>query len=186
MKQVLRLAGISLMTAGLFSPLTAQAQAVGTVPQLDLRRVVGSWYEIAKLPNKREKKCVSNGMMLYAMGDKARTFQIVDACSLKDGNTDAQNATGKLLDKNDDGRFKVTYIWPFSTKYSVIALGPDYEWALVGAPNHKSLWVLSRTSTMPPETLAEIEGKAAAQGFDLSKMVMVPQRLKSRALVPSK
>jgi apolipoprotein D and lipocalin family protein len=65
----------------------------------------------------------------------------------------------------------VTSIWPFARKYWVLAIGEAYDWALVGDPNHKSLWVLSRTNTVTPELLEEIERRAVAEGFDIAKLV---------------
>jgi lipocalin len=55
----------------------------------------------------------------------------------------------------------------------VLATGPNYEWALVGSPNHKTLWVLSRTATLPAETYQQIVSQAAAQGFKTAKLLTV-------------
>jgi apolipoprotein D and lipocalin family protein len=153
----------------------AEAQSGSAVPQLDLDRLMGTWYEIARLPTKAEKHCVSDAMVLYAVGDKPHQFQVVNSCQIKNGSTDPRNATGKVADKLGGGRLKISYLFPFSSKYWVLAMGPEYEWALIGSPNHKTLWVLSRMSSMKPELLAEIEAKAAAQGFNTSKLVMVEQ-----------
>jgi apolipoprotein D and lipocalin family protein len=153
-----------------------RGQSVTAVPQFDLNRFTGTWYEMARLPNGREKECVSDVFELIALGDKPHTFQVVLSCMTKGGYTDARNANGKPQDKKSpDGRLKVSYLWPFSSKYWVLALGPKYEWALVGNPNHKELWLLSRTKTMMPEVLAEVEAKAAAEGFPVGKMVVVRQ-----------
>ena len=35
------------------------------VPELDYKRYAGTWYEIARLPNRFEKKCVSNVTELH-------------------------------------------------------------------------------------------------------------------------
>ncbi len=81
--------------------------------------------------------------------------------------------SGKVADTLGDGKLKVSYLWPFSQKYWVLAVGPEYTWALVGNPNHKELWVLSRTETMNPEMLEEIKSKAAAEGFEGAKLIQV-------------
>ena len=62
-----------------------------------------------------------------------------------------------------------------STPYWVLATGPAYEWALVGSPKHKTLWILSRTSTLDPAVLMQIKSTATAQGFDLTKLITVAQ-----------
>jgi apolipoprotein D and lipocalin family protein len=80
------------------------------------------------------------------------------------------------MDAAGDGRLRLSRWLIFHTKYWVIATGPTYEWALVGNPNHKSLWVLSKTATMQPDTLAQIEAKAAAAGFSTARLVKVAHR----------
>ncbi len=114
--------------------------------------------------------------MLFALGDKANHIQLVTSCKTKAGYTDARNADGKAQDKLGDGKLKLG-IWPFSRKYWVLATEPDYQWSLVGSPNHKTLWIYSRKPVMSPDVLAEVRAKAASQGFALDKLVMTPQGL---------
>ncbi len=49
-----------------------------------------------------------------------------------------------------------------------------YGSALDGSPNHKTLWVLLRTPP-PPETLAEMKGKAATE-FDRGTLARMVRR----------
>lgn len=177
-KWVLRMRmAAGMMMLGLLLPAAGMAagQVVSAVPRLDLNRYMGAWYEVARYPDKREKRCVSDAAVLYAPGDKPHRFSVVTSCRIQGDNPDAWNASGKM-DKSGDGRLTESFLWPFYAKYWVLAVGPAYEWALVGSPNHKTLWVLSRTAVMKPEVLAEVEAKAGAEGFDPAKLVMVSQR----------
>jgi apolipoprotein D and lipocalin family protein len=171
MNRVLLVGGALLF--GLLSSLTrtADGQTVSAVPNLELSRYIGAWHEIARLPNNVERKCVGSPVVLLALGEKSDRFQMVTSCRMRGGNPDTKNANGKI-DKSAGGKLKVTSIWPFARKYWVLAVGEAYDWALVGDPNHKSLWVLSRTSTVTPELLDEIEKRAVAQGFDMAKLVI--------------
>ncbi len=153
---------------------TALAQAATPVPQLDFQRFTGGWYRLASSPLKPYKRCISDSVVLYAVDYKPGRFTIVTSCQTKSGAPESRNAKGKL-DKNNDGRMKITYMWPFSTKEWVLALGPDYAWALLGTPRHKSFWILSRSATLPPDTMAEIKARAVAEGFDPSKLVPIAQ-----------
>ena len=159
------------------TPLLASAQAPTPVPKLDLNRLTGTWYELYHLPSKAEKKCVSDASVLYALGDKPGRIQIVFTCLLKDGASNVQNKDGRLADKAGDGKLKIPGFLPYflAKKYWVLATGPDYEWALVGSPNHKSLSILSRSQTLPPATLSDIQSRAAAQGFPVARLIQVPQ-----------
>ncbi len=168
--------GIGFASSLVASLPGAAAQSVTPAPQLDLNRFVGVWYEEARLPNKPEKNCVRDAEVLYALADKPARLQIVNTCQIKDGSTNARNSTARRADKTQDGKLKVTTLFPFTKPYWVLAVGADYDWALVGSPNHKTLWVLSRTPVLPQDTLTQAEAKAAAQGFDTARLIPVAQR----------
>ncbi len=158
-------------------PHRAAGQTAQPVSTLDLTRFEGEWYEVAHLPTKSEKHCVRDTIVLYAARYKPRQFQVVTTCKTKQGFSDVKNMNGKRADKSSDGKLKVTTIWPFCVQEWVLALGDNYEWALVGSPNHKLLWVLSRSPSLAPEVLIAIEAKATAQGYEASRLVAVPQQL---------
>ena len=56
--------------------------------------------------------------------------------------------------------------------YWVIALDPDYYWALVGGPSRKYLWVLSRQPSMPKEQFDRLVTEAARRGYPVDRLVM--------------
>ena len=148
----------------------AWGQAATAVPQLEMKRFTGVWYEVARIPRKKDK-CATDALAIYTAGDKAGRWALVNSCKAKDGSIETKNGTVKRQDKKGgDGRLKVAYTWPFYGKQWVLAVGPEYEWALVGSPNHKMLAVLSRTSTLGAEAMAGIKAQAAA-----GKMVALPQ-----------
>ena len=154
--------------------MNVRAQAVTAVPKLDLNRFSGVWYEVARLPNKRQKRCAGNVQMLFALGDKANHIQLVKSCKTKAGYTDANNVDGKTQDKDGDGKLKLGF-WVFGRKYWVLAIEPDYQWSIVGSPNHKDLWIYSRKPGLTPEIMTEVRSKAASQGFAPDKLVMTMQ-----------
>lgn len=152
----------------------AAAQPAHAVPQLDTHRFMTTWYEIARFPVRAERRCLGDAMMLFAPGDKRNTLQLVTSCSIANGNSESWNAHGKL-DASGGGKLTISRIWPFHANYWVLAIGPDYNWLLLGAPNHKQLWVLSKTTTLTDDILADIQSRAAAQGFSPAKLVKMPQ-----------
>ena len=54
----------------------------------------------------------------------------------------------------------------------IIRTAPDYSYALVGEPGRRYLWVLSRTPQMDQATYRQLTESAAAQGFDINKLVL--------------
>jgi apolipoprotein D and lipocalin family protein len=153
----------------------AVAQSVTPVPSLDASRFLGTWFEIARLPDGAEKKCVGDAFMTYASDYKKGSFQIVDSCKRKDGTQNVRNRNGKRADKIGDGKLKVQTIWPFSAKYWIVGVGPDYAWALLATPNRKKLWVLSKTAVLPADQLLAANAMASSQGFNVGKLVTVSQ-----------
>ena len=148
----------------------AHGQGVTAVSTFDLNRYMGVWFQVARLPVKAQKRCVSDDMVLYALGDKSNSFQVGISCQQKNGAPDTWDMAGKMDKKTMDGRLKLSHLVLFSTKYWVLATGPNYEWALVGSPNHKTLWVLSRTVSLDPQIVTQIEAKASAEGFNTAKL----------------
>jgi apolipoprotein D and lipocalin family protein len=153
----------------------AIAQGVTPVPSLDAGKFLGTWFEIARLPNKAEKKCVGDAFMTFATDYKVGHFQIVDSCKRPDGTQNVRNQSGKRADKTGDGKLKIQTIWPFSARYWIVGVGPDYGWALLATPNRKKLWVLSKTAELPADQLAAAEAVASAQGFNTGKLIGVSQ-----------
>ena len=150
---------------------TAAWGQVTAVPKLDFPKFAGAWYQIAKFPTKKEKACAANAVVMFTKSEKAYRFDVVRSCTTKDDTADAVNMVGRMEDKSGDGRLRVGLFWPLLKRYWVLATGPDYEWALVGDPQRKTLWVLSRKTTLSSDDLAAAKAKAQAEGFDVSKLV---------------
>ena len=173
MKKAFSVTAILVTTSLAFG--SAFGQAVRAVPTLDFNQFTGSWYEIARLPTKREKICTGDVVEVIALGDKSKQLQIVTSCTTNKGYTEVRNATAETQKKRSDGELKVTYIWPFSEKNWVLDVAPDNAWVLIGSPNHKELWVYSRTTALSQDVLTMIEQKAASEGFNTAKLINTPQ-----------
>jgi apolipoprotein D and lipocalin family protein len=176
MNRPLRIAATSLLLLSALIAIAprATAESASAVPKLDPNQILGTYYVVARYPIKREKQCLGKELVLYALGDKKRSIQIVTSCQMKADNSIGWNASGRLS-KAGDGKIKLAWIWPFTVKYWILDLAPDASWALAGSPNHKSLWILSRASTLSPEALAHIESTATTQGFNTAKLIQIKQ-----------
>ena len=151
------------------SSAAALAQTpVASVPAVDLARYSGKWFEIASFPMFFQRNCVADATAEYAAAaDGALTVH--NRCRTESGFDDA---TGKatVVEGYGNSRLKVSFFWPFKADYWVVGLDPDYRWAVVGNPNRKYLWLLSRTPQLPPALLEAALAAASAQGFDLSQL----------------
>ncbi len=145
-----------------------------TVPQVDLGRYVGRWYEIARYPNRFERKCDRDVTAEYSI-KRNGDIRVVNSCVKISGDVTQSIGAAKVVDKSTNAKLKVTFFWPFYGKYWIIALGWDYDYAVVGEPSRKYLWILSRNPQMPADLYREITGRLAAKGYDASKLVKTRQ-----------
>ncbi len=150
------------------TPALAETSPVQTVPAVDLARYVGKWYEVAAFPMFFQRNCAGDTTAEYAFrpdGD----ISVVNRCRTEDG-FDEATARAWAVEGSGNARLKVSFFWPFRADYWVIGLDSGYRWAVVGNPERKYLWILSRTPKLPQDQLESALASARAQGFDLAQL----------------
>ncbi|KPC49102.1 lipocalin family protein [Amantichitinum ursilacus] len=166
---------IALLLATFATQVTpAWAEDVHSVPQVDIKRYLGKWYEIAHYPMYWQRKCVADTTATYGVGEDGK-ITVDNKCRKEDGNFDESKGTAVSVPNSGNAQLKVTFFWPFSGDYWVIGLEPEYRWAVVGTPNHEYLWILARAPKLSAEELKAAQDAAVAQGFALDKLVYTPQ-----------
>ncbi len=152
------------------------AQTLQTVPYVDLKKYAGKWYEIASFPQRFQKNC-NWTTAKYTLTDEG--FVIVENRCNKDSINGKQSSIkGKafVVKNSGNAKLKVQFFWPFNGKYWIIDLAEDYSYAVVGHPNKKYLWILSRTATMNENTYQQIISRIKEKGFDISKIKLTKQK----------
>lgn len=163
-----------LLTVVLCAPGWSLAQpAVQSVPSVDLGRYVGKWYEIANFPMFFQRNCKADTTAEYAIKSDGNV-SVTNRCKTDSG-VDEAVGTATVVPDSNNSRLKVTFFWPFKADYWVIGLDADYRWAVVGNPNRKYLWVLSRTPQLPQAELDAALQSAKQQGYDLTQLQYTPQ-----------
>lgn len=167
----LALAALAAVGALLASRATAASNPpLQTVERVDLARYAGVWYEIARYPNRFQKGCAGS-MATYTLRDDGEV-DVVNSCrSDKDGSPRQVKGRAWSVDPVSNSRLKVSFFWPFRGDYWIMELGREYEYVVVGTPNRKYLWVLSRTPVMADELYGAIMERVRGQGFDPERMV---------------
>jgi apolipoprotein D and lipocalin family protein len=152
------------------------------VPTLDLERYAGVWYEIARLPNRFQKKCAHSVVARYELRDDGR-LNVVNECVEEDGTVSRAKGVARLSDPEaPPSRLKVRFAPAFLSflsavwgDYWVIDLAPDYSYAVVGEPKRRYLWILARSPQLPEPLYEEILARAA-RFYDVSGVVRTEQR----------
>ena len=138
------------------------------VPHVELERYLGKWYEIAHLPASFQKDCTETAAT-YTLS-KDDTISVLNECT-RNGKMKRAKGKAKVVDKNSGAKLKVTFFWPFYGDYWIIDLGEDYEYAVVGTPNRKYLWILSRTPQMDEKLFSRLVDSAKSKGFDTNNLI---------------
>ncbi|MDA3884219.1 MAG: lipocalin family protein [Candidatus Delongbacteria bacterium] len=145
-----------------------------TVDNVDIEKYSGLWCEIARFDHSFEKglKCVTANYKIREDGK----ITVVNK-GVKESDLSGKKAEGVawVPDEKFPGRLKVSFFWPFAGDYYIIHLDKDYQYVLVGAPNREYLWVLSRLEKLDDKIYNELVEIAKTNGFDTSKLKMVPQ-----------
>ncbi len=144
-----------------------ELEVVGAV---DLSRYVGRWYEIARLPNRFEKKCGDSVTATYTLRSDGKV-DVVNRCRKANGEYTTAAGKAKIVDKKTNAKLKVTFFWPFYGDYWILDLGPNYEYAVVGAPNRDYLWILSRTPQLNEQLYQRLLTEMATRGFATDRMI---------------
>jgi len=147
-----------------------ESAPLATVPAVDLDRYVGQWYEIAKIPNRFQRQCISDTSANYARNADG-SIAVVNRCRTRDGQFDEARAVARMLDTTSSAKLKVSFFsllgWrPIWGDYWVLALGPDYEYAVVGEPGRQYGWILARTPALPLAAREAINNQLRARGYD--------------------
>lgn len=162
-------------------PTLADERPLETVDGVDLARYAGRWYQIALLPNAFQRQCARDTAANYRLLDSGQV-EVVNACVDADGESQVAHGLARVnAAYGDPARLEVRFApaWlgflPFVWgDYWILALEPDYSAALVGAPGREYLWVLAREKSLGAGVYARMVERAAAQGFEVSKLVREP------------
>lgn len=144
-----------------------------TIRNLNLKRYLGTWYEIARFDHSFEKG-MDNTQAEYTLKEDGTVR--VENTGWKDGKF--HRSTGKAFQpspEKDPARLRVSFFGPFYSDYRVLMLTPDYENALVGSKSDKYLWILSRVPDPSYEVLSAMIEEARNRGYDVDKLLWVPQ-----------
>ena len=147
-----------------------------TVNFVDLDRYTGQWYEIARYEHRFQKGCVGS-KATYTVRDDGK-ITVLNECYDESFSGKLRSVKGKawVVDKETNARLKVSFFWPFAGDYWIIDLGQNYEYAIVGHPSRKYLWVLSRSPEMDEDVYQSILSRLQKQEYDTAKLIRTEQK----------
>ncbi len=169
-----------IFSFGLFSGFmgwgngAARAATVPTVPFVDLNRYLGTWYEIASIPQRFSEGCTCTRAD-YTL-KREGVLRVVNTC--RDGSPGGKlrraRGRGYVEDKQTNSKLSVGFFLPFFPffrgEYWITELAEDYSYAVVSNSQGNSLWILSRTPAMDPRVYDSLVQAAGAYA-DVASLV---------------
>lgn len=151
---------------------------VRTVDYVDIPSYLGEWYEIARFPNSFQRDCLAT-KATYSKRSTSK-INVKNQCKTKTGKLKTARAIGHIANKRTNAKLKVSFVpffnrfgW-FAGDYWILDLASDYSFVLVGSPDRKFLWILSRTPTLGSDAIERLYSSAEREGFDTTKLVASP------------
>jgi len=170
------LVALSMALVGTGCATTPPEDAIRTESYVDLERFMGDWYVIASIPTGIEKQAY-NAMESYRLdedGTVATTFSFRK--SGFDGKQKVYNPRGYVRDTSSNAEWGMQFVWPFKADYRIVYVDQDYTQTIIGRNKRDYVWIMARTPTISHEDFFERVKLIREQGYDASKLKMVPQR----------
>ena len=79
----------------------------------------------------------------------------------------------KFVGNENIAMLKVSFFGPIYSGYNVIALDPDYKYALVAGASFKYLWILPRETSIPDEIKNKYLKIANDFGYNTSDLLWI-------------
>jgi apolipoprotein D and lipocalin family protein len=162
-------------------PAAADSGDPATVAHADVDRFMGRWYEIARMPNRREANCARDVVATYERRSNTG-IRVVTVCRNADGEAQRLQGVARIRDGESRAKLELRYAplalaWlPFLwDDWWILEVAPEYTYMMTGDPARTTLWIYARKPALDDATYDALVAHAAAQGYDVTRLVRTPQ-----------
>jgi apolipoprotein D and lipocalin family protein len=162
-----------------------QREPLTTVPFVDLSRYSGTWYEIARLPMWFQRHCVDSKAIYTSRPDGS--VGVHNECRTDTGGLDQVDGVATVVDRKTNARLSVVFDNFFARllgssrqgNYWILDLDPEYRTAVVGTPDRRFLWILSRTPQLDETTYERLAKRAQQLGYPVTDLIRAKHSVSS-------
>lgn len=148
-----------------------------TVASVDLSRYTGTWYEIARLPMWFQRHCVDSKAIYSSRPDGA--VGVRNECVTDTGGVERAEGVATVVDTKTNARLTVVFDNWFARlfgssregNYWILDLDQEYQTAMVGTPDRRFLWILSRTPQLDEATYRRLVERAQQLEYPVSDLI---------------
>jgi apolipoprotein D and lipocalin family protein len=158
--------GMAALLGGCSTSNDSNLAPMPVVANVDVARYLGTWHQVAWIPNSFQGDCVSNTKATYTLD--GADLRVQNQCKDAKGKTTEAIGIAKIVEGSNNAKLRVSFFRPFYGNYWILALDPEYKWVLVGEPKRTFGWVLARDNKIDEATLNQILDRAVSLGYDRS------------------
>jgi apolipoprotein D and lipocalin family protein len=163
---------LRLALCGLFA-LGCQNEPLD-VAHVELSRMQGKWFEIAKLPRPSQAGCTGTTADYQLKSDNE--LLVVNECHEGDLQGPVKRIAARAIATDPAVPAKLSLDFGFAYgDYWIVEVGDDYEYAVVGHPTRDYLWILSRERSLPKDKLDGVLERAKLRGFPTGILTFTEQ-----------
>ena len=164
---------ISILLVLVLMGCVAIPENVKPVDNFKLENYLGKWYEIARLDHSFERG-LTRTTADYSLRTDGGVRVLNRGYSARDNSWKEAEGKAYFVGGSDQGYLKVSFFGPFYGSYIVFELDQaNYQYSLVCGPDKSYLWILARGPKIKEAIKDILIAKAAALGFDTSKLIFV-------------
>jgi len=145
-----------------------------TVEKVEIEKFMGDWYVIGIIPNFIEKHAI-NGIESYKLLENDRVKIDYRFTDPRTGKVKHMQPKAWIYNKESNSEWRVQFLWPVKFPYLIIDLAEDYSYTVIGVPNKKFVWIMSRKPEIPDETYQNILINLDKIGYNTAKIKKMPQ-----------
>jgi apolipoprotein D and lipocalin family protein len=159
------------------TPAALSTASIPAVPEIDMNRYQGKWYEISRIPSiPIGKDWVNTSDNYYLNADG--TVKVVYEGFQGSPQGKKKSLTGHQWIPNRAvmGDTLISFFPLITNQNRIILLDPDYRFFVVTSNSKDLLWIMSRVPHMADDDYQGVLAKLRAWGFDVTKLQKVRQK----------
>ncbi len=164
------------LRAFLKSPGAAAHPPLATAASVDIERFMGAWCVVANIPTVMERDAFS-AIETYTLNDDGT---VTTHCSFNKGSYSGvkktYTSTGYIDSRGNGAIWQMQLFGMIRADFRVVYVSDDYHYAIIGREKRDYVWILSRTSDLPPEDYFDLVRRVREQGYDTNRLRDVPHR----------
>lgn len=154
--------------------LIALFQISGNIPnrpveKVDVKRFAGKWYSLYSIPTMFDKG--THETTAYYNLNKDGYYNVLTTAKKGDDN-EIHTYNSKVFpdQEGNAAEMKAQFVWPIKVAYWIVDIAPDYSYVVVGHPDHRFLFIMSRKPSIDKSTYDQIIEKCKAMGYPVDQL----------------